>query len=242
MGARLTYPEITLAEDRTYIVTGGNGGIGYETAKYIAAHGGRVIIACRSEERADGPDTLNVEFMKLDLESLTSTMEFINAYKAKGYPLHVLICNAGIAFISYTETADGFEKTFQVNYLSHLLLILHLIPLLRTSGPNSRIVMVSSLAHVFGSFNLDNIQGEQSYDRFTFYGHSKLYQIMSMYALDRRLKNTGIGIFAVHPGTVETGLATNNWTESKILVPITHNFLKLFLYVFQSPAIWETLL
>ena len=54
-------------------------------------------------ERTKGPDKLNVEFMSLDLASLSSTMEFINAFKAKGYPLHTLICNAGIAFVLYGE-------------------------------------------------------------------------------------------------------------------------------------------
>ena len=49
------------------------------------------------------PNALNVEFMQLDLESLASTMEFVNAYKAKGYPLHVLVCNAGIAYVPYGE-------------------------------------------------------------------------------------------------------------------------------------------
>ncbi len=57
-------------------------------------------------ERTKGPDKLNVEFMSLDLASLSSTMEFINAFKAKGYPLHTLICNAGIAFVLYGELYD----------------------------------------------------------------------------------------------------------------------------------------
>ncbi|XP_072045521.1 retinol dehydrogenase 12-like [Amphiura filiformis] len=262
MGANLTFPEVDLPGDRTFILTGGNGGIGYETAKYIAAHGGRVVLACRSEEKAkaaieemqkeykdekqktsptaanagasNGPDDLNIEFMKLDLESLASTMEFIDAYKAKGYPLHSLICNAGIAYAPYGETTDGYERMFQINYLSHLLIILHLTPLLRASAPNSRIVMVSSVAHTHGAFDLDNIQGKRSYNRIYFYNHSKLYQVMSMYALDRRLKSSGIGVFSLHPGVVETGILVNNWTDSKVMVPVVHGFMRLF-HVYRNP-------
>ena len=50
-----------------------------------------------SAEQTPGvTQTLNLEFLKLDLSSLASTMEFINAFKAKGYPLHTLVCNAGV--------------------------------------------------------------------------------------------------------------------------------------------------
>ena len=75
-------------------------------------------------------------------------------------------------------TGDGYEKHFQVNYLSHFLMTLHLLPLLRQSAPNSRIVNVSSTLHTSGVFNLENINGEQSYDRIKFYGNSKLYQVI----------------------------------------------------------------
>ncbi|XP_072045715.1 retinol dehydrogenase 11-like [Amphiura filiformis] len=232
MGGKLSYPHTEVSEDRTYLITGGNTGIGYQTAKSIAKLGGRVVIACRSEEKAkeavekmqkehqeekkkeekkeepEEPEEpiapLNVEFMILDLASFESTMKFIEAYKAKGYPLHVLICNAGFGAGPKETSADGYEMHFQVNYLSHFLMTLHLLPLLRQSAPNSRIVNVSSTVHTHGVFNLENVNGEQSYDRLKFYGNSKMYQIMNMYAFERRLKDTGISVFSVHPGYVDS--------------------------------------
>ncbi|XP_072045714.1 retinol dehydrogenase 14-like [Amphiura filiformis] len=324
MGGKLTYPRDEIPADKTFIVTGGNTGVGYQTAKGIAKLGGRVIIACRSEERAtqalekmqkehreevkqerqtqdeaakkanpppaatkdtpkppatgdkdttgegsgdkdtaeasatkdtgdasaegqtteakeenepiasadkedspppeddaaDDVQPLKVEFMKLDLASLASTMEFINAYKAKGYPLHVLICNAGLGLVPFQKTDDGFELQFQVNYLSHFLMTLHLLPLLRESDPNSRIINLTSIVHTSGTFDLKNMQGELSYDRIKFYGNSKVYQIMNMYALNRRLKDSGISIFSVHPGYVDSEFSRGS-ADSKL-----HSFVE----------------
>ena len=52
MGNRLSYPVVDLS-GRVAVVTGGNGGIGYETSKALAAMGAHTIIACRSRERAE---------------------------------------------------------------------------------------------------------------------------------------------------------------------------------------------
>ena len=136
MGGRLSYPGEVNLNGKIAIVTGGNTGIGYETAKAISFMGAHTIIACRSEERATqvkGYDRhryilanpldsgampvlmlqaidrikeevqavgkeANVEFMKLDLGSLESTKNFIERFKQKNLPLHILICNAGIGF------------------------------------------------------------------------------------------------------------------------------------------------
>ncbi|KAJ8031749.1 Short-chain dehydrogenase TIC 32, chloroplastic [Holothuria leucospilota] len=214
-------------------------GIGYETAKKIAQLGGRVILACRSEERAKSAienmkkDTrekfanmkkkqyymlllfnqesagevpeLNIEFMQLDLASFESTIEFARRYKDRGLPLHVLICNAGLLGPDdRTMTADGFELHFQVNYLSHFLLTLLLLPLLKESAPNCRIINVSSEAHKWSEFKLDNIQGQKAYGVNKFYGNSKLYQVMNMHSLSKKLEGQRISVFSLHPGFVET--------------------------------------
>ncbi|XP_006823713.1 retinol dehydrogenase 12-like [Saccoglossus kowalevskii] len=101
-------------------------------------------------------------------------------------------------------TDDGFEKQFQVNYLSHLLLTLQLLPLLKSSGPGSRIINVSSVAHSSGALQMENIQAQLSYDRIKFYGNSKLYQIMSMVCLQRRLEGSGVTVTSLNPGGVNT--------------------------------------
>ena len=78
-------------------------------------------------------------------------------------------------------TEDGHETHFQVNHLSHLLLTLELIPIMldtASSTGDGRIVIVSALLHKKGEFNPDNMEGQHSYGRMSFYGHSKLYNVM----------------------------------------------------------------
>lgn len=157
------------------------------------------------EEPEEEIPELKLQFMVLDLASFKSTLDFVKQYKESGLPLNCLICNAGFIAPSKVLTDDGLESSFQVNYLSHFLLTLHLIPLLKASGPNPRIINVSSSGHKMAEgVNLDNIQGQKSYTQMKFYGNSKLFQIMNMYTLSAKLKDTGIDIFTVHPGMVDT--------------------------------------
>ncbi|XP_050403353.1 WW domain-containing oxidoreductase isoform X2 [Patella vulgata] len=249
MGSNLSFPEVEIAPDRTYIVTGGNSGIGYYTAKEISRMGGHVIIACRNlskaetaiqqmqeeyekefkEKQAKLPETermeprrLNVEKMELDLASFEKTMKFIEEFKARNCPLHVLICNAGLYMKTKEMTEDGYETTLQANYLSHLLIILHFLPILQQSGDDCRIVQTSSMAYKFGKLDINNINYEQSFGTFPAYSNSKLYQIISMYWLTRHVKDKHVTITSVHPGFVKTQLTQSN-TFGQVFSPFTRN-------------------
>ncbi|XP_022092454.1 retinol dehydrogenase 12-like isoform X2 [Acanthaster planci] len=152
---------------------------------------------------------LNVEYIKLDLSSLQSTMDFIRETKQRMQSLNVLVCNAGIAFVQQGYTEDNYELHFQVNYLSHFLIALHLMPLLRAGAPDSRIVFLSSVAHSSGKLDLDNMQCRKSYSRYGAYASSKAYVVMAACLLARRLKGTGVSTFAVDPGVVNTDIQRN---------------------------------
>ncbi|XP_022336407.2 WW domain-containing oxidoreductase-like [Crassostrea virginica] len=229
MGGSPSFPREALSPERVVIVTGGNTGIGYETAKWIAMLGAHVIIACRSKERAlhaisimeadfqeekqKGTSgltsgTLSVEFMELDLSSLKSTLKFVEDFKALGKPLHVLICNAGLGMHPLTYTEDGNELMFQVNYLGHFLVVMKLLPVMYQSGPDCRVVLVSSVAHNWASFDLDKIQARQyneaNFDRAEYYYKSKLYQVMQMYSLNRRIHQSNVVVNCLHPGVVDS--------------------------------------
>ncbi|XP_033740272.1 WW domain-containing oxidoreductase-like isoform X1 [Pecten maximus] len=235
MGSTPSFPRVSIPKENISLVTGGNAGVGYHTAKWLAMMGGTVIIACRSEERAKQAiqqmnkefaeekqkkttgvvdfDQLNVEFMSLDCNSLKSVMNFVQAYKSSGRKLHRLICNAGIGLqdkLSYTE--DGHEQIFQVNYLSQFLLVSHLLPVMKTSGPDCRIVLVSSMAHEYTHFDPGDIEGkkysEPKYDTSELYGRSKLYQVMQMFRMNEILKDTNVTVLSLHPGLVKTPLLT----------------------------------
>ena len=79
------------------------------------------------------------------------------------------------------HTVDGHEIQFQVNHLSHMLLTLELLPIIRDTARSTgdgRIVFLSSLAHVWGIFEPENLDGQQSYSGMKFYNNSKLFNVL----------------------------------------------------------------
>ena len=140
---------------KTVIITGANRGLGYETAKSLAADPAwRVVLACRDMASATEAaatitrETGNVHVvpMKLDLASLQAVRDFATAYKARDLaPLKSIVCNAGVSKTTVREkSADGYDETFAINHLGHFLLV-HL--LLDQLVPPARILFVSSGAH-----------------------------------------------------------------------------------------------
>ena len=200
---------------RTVIVTGGNSGLGFETARALARRGARVVIACRSLEkagraiatlRAEIPRA-DVEAQTLDLASLASVRAFARGFRDRGEALHVLVNNAGVMALPRRETVDGFEMQIGTNHLGHFALTgLLLEPLLAT--PGSRVVNVSSTMHKTGRMRFDDLHGERSYGKWTAYGQSKLANLLFSYELARRLaaKRADAISVASHPGYAATNL------------------------------------
>src|SRR5512139_2628955 len=111
---------------RVALITGGNSGIGFATARQLTAKGFHVIMASRNQQtsaqaiariRAEQPNA-SVESIPLDLASFASVRQCAAAFQAKGTPLHVLINNAGgsIKGTRASFTVDGFETTFGTNH------------------------------------------------------------------------------------------------------------------------------
>jgi NAD(P)-dependent dehydrogenase (short-subunit alcohol dehydrogenase family) len=201
--------------DKTVLITGGNAGLGLETAVALAKMGAAVTITARDATRGEaarqeiversGADTQQIEVMALDLASTSSIRNFADAFLA-GHPrLDVLVNNAGLILSERTETEDGFETTFGVNHLGHVLLTDLLLDRLKASAP-ARIVVVASEAHKFAmdGLNFDDLQCEGRFWSYRVYGRSKLANIYFTRALAKRLEGTGVTVNAVHPGSVAT--------------------------------------
>jgi NAD(P)-dependent dehydrogenase (short-subunit alcohol dehydrogenase family) len=149
---------VIVMDDKTVIVTGGNAGLGYETAKNIALSDPsyHVVLACRSASRGEAAaaslrlETGNshIQATHLDLASLVSVRSFATTFSRMGLPpLHGIVCNAGISASGVAgspRTQDGFEMIFGVNHLGHFLLTNLLLPAMDDHG---RIVFVTSDLH-----------------------------------------------------------------------------------------------
>jgi NAD(P)-dependent dehydrogenase (short-subunit alcohol dehydrogenase family) len=210
-------------QQRVALITGGNSGIGFATANKLARKGITVILASRNQKattqaitrmRAANPNAI-VESIPLDLSSFVSVRQCASAFQAKGYPLHILINNAGgsVPGKQPSFTADGFELTFGTNHLGHFLLTNLLLEDLKRSAP-ARVITVSSELHnpdhtrgPVPDFDFNNLKGEKYYNSQIFYRNSKLANMWFAYELQRRLVGTGVTSNAVCPGFVPAAIA-----------------------------------
>jgi retinol dehydrogenase 12 len=199
-------------DGRTFLVTGANTGIGLATATALAVRGGRVHVACRSEQKgqaaqaaiaaAAGPD--HVSFLKLDLADLASVRASARQFLALGEPLHVLVNNAGIGG-QKGLTKDGFELMFGVNHLGHFALTIALLD--RLTSSQARIVNVASDAHYAAKgIDFDQLRHPaRGITGMAGYSVSKLCNVLFTQELARRLAGTGVTSYALHLGHLAPG-------------------------------------
>lgn len=197
------------------VITGANSGLGFETAKMLAAYGACVTLAVRDVSKGEAAaDAIRIQspaadlaVASVDLANLSAVRAFAAAFLAAHDRLDMLINNAGVMAIPRRGTADGFELQFGTNHLGHFALTGLLLPLL-LKNPEARIVTVSSGAHVLGRIDFDDLQGERSYSRWRAYGQSKLANLLFAYELQRRLAASSSRIISVaaHPGYAATNL------------------------------------
>ena len=192
------------------LITGATDGVGKSTALQLAQRGFRVVMVARNAGKAEAiqrelvaASGAPVDFLTADLASLRQVRELGARFLEKYGALDVLINNAGIFLSERTQTEDGFETTYQVNYLSHFLLTqLLLEPLERAA--QGRIINLSSSVHTMARFDLGNLQSEKRFSVFGTYATSKLLILMFTKELARRLAGTQVTVNAVHPGVVRT--------------------------------------
>lgn len=154
-------------------------------------------------ERVEGAGT--VEVVSLNLGSFASVRQCAQELLQKEEKIHLLVNNAGVMVCPEGKTEDGFETQFGVNHLGHFLFTCLLLPRIIRSAP-ARIVIVSSLAHEWGTINFEDLNGEKSYSASKAYCQSKLANVLFCKELARRLQDTGVTTYSLHPGAVNTEL------------------------------------
>ncbi|MDM4138642.1 MULTISPECIES: SDR family NAD(P)-dependent oxidoreductase [Mycobacterium] len=213
--AKWTTADIPDQTGRVAVITGANTGLGYETAKALAAHGAHVVLAVRNLDKgkdavaritAESRDA-DVALQELDLTSLESVRAAAEQLRSAHDRIDLLINNAGVMYTPKSTTKDGFELQFGTNHLGHFALTgLLLDRLLPVAG--SRIVTVSSVGHrILADIHFDDLHWERRYNRVAAYGQAKLANLLFTYELQRRLAPHGTTIAAAaHPGGSNTEL------------------------------------
>jgi NAD(P)-dependent dehydrogenase (short-subunit alcohol dehydrogenase family) len=213
-------PDLT---GKVAVVTGGNGGLGLESSKALAAAHAHVVIAARNpakaesalaEIRAAAPDA-SLEVVALDLADLTSVRGAAEAISESHFAVDILMNNAGLMAVPRALTADGFEMQFGVNHLGHWAFTAQLLgPLL--AAPAARVVTVSSTAHHMGrAVDPKNVNLERGYSDWGAYGRSKLANYHFGIGLQRRFEAAGAPAISLvaHPGLAHTDLQTTTVAE-----------------------------
>ena len=196
------------------VITGGNGGLGLETARQLAAHGATVVIGARNLDKAESARVqiestvpgAAIEVLQLDLCSLASIAAFAAAVKAAHPKLELLFNNAGVMAVKEGTTADGFETQFGTNHLGHFALTMHLLPAL-LAAPAARVISTTSTARWrAGKYDLSNPHMHGCYDPWDAYGLSKRANLQFAFELNRRLEDRGLTAYAADPGFSKTDL------------------------------------
>ena len=208
---------------RTVIITGGNSGLGFETAKKIAKDKDyRVILACRNPQKAEEAvrkikeetGNENILSLQLDTASLASVRQFAKDYENLNIGrIYALLLNAGINGMHSGMTEDGMEVVFQTNHLGHFLLANLMLPFMDSDG---KIFSTSSDMHdsPMGKMVWEGTEAlahpsEESKQSRLRYSFSKLCNLYFVYELAGRLEaeSSGIRVNAFNPGMMQTNFA-----------------------------------
>lgn len=170
-----------------------------------------MVLAARSLAKAENikreiaatSGAKDIDIIVGDLNSLRQVRQMAQTVLQRHPRLDLLINNAGIMAPERALTEDGYESSYQVNYLSHFLLTHLLLDALKNSD-QGRIINLSSSVYSIGKFDPGNLQSEQRFSAIGAYAASKLFVLMSTIELAERLRGARITVNAVHPGIVNT--------------------------------------
>jgi NAD(P)-dependent dehydrogenase (short-subunit alcohol dehydrogenase family) len=210
---------------KVIIITGANGGLGYESLIHLAPHKPSKIYLCaRSQAKYDAamkgitvavPDATSfVHYLELDLTSLASAKAAAQRFLKENDRLDILMNNAGIMAQPPGLTKEGYEVQFGVNHMGHFLFTKQLLPILQKTaaqpGADVRIINITSNGHMMAprsaGFIPDSVKTDMAeYSTWTRYGQSKLANILFTNQLVKRYP--AITSVAIHPGGVKTNLA-----------------------------------
>ncbi|KAF4584703.1 hypothetical protein EYR38_001934 [Pleurotus pulmonarius] len=225
---------------KTVVVVGANTGIGYEAAKHFASmNPGRLIMACRSQERGNAAVTNlkkstgfdRAELWLVDLCSFDSVKAFADKFEKEVERLDILVANAAIIPHEYEVTKDGWETSLQVNHLAPALLIFLLLPqLFKTAEMTAslpRVVIVGSEVHQQGEIPLKAFEAPSAIEALSSkefpasakYHLSKLLNILFTQALTNHLPPSHPTIIAncINPGFCHSELARGVWNPVFLL-------------------------
>lgn len=213
-------PDLT---GRTAVVTGANGGLGFQTALALAGAGAHVVMAARDPDKTAAAEArlrerypeASLEVVPLDLGDLSVVRAAADRVLAGHERVDILVNNAGVMAMPQRETADGFEMQFGINHLGHWALTAHLMPAL-LAAPAARVVTVTSTArHRAGRLDPDDPHMRKNYGAWASYARSKMANLHFALGLQQQFERAGVAALslAAHPGLTNSDLQARSVRE-----------------------------
>jgi NAD(P)-dependent dehydrogenase (short-subunit alcohol dehydrogenase family) len=207
---RYTRDSIPDLSGRVAVVTGANGGLGFETATTLAAKGAHVVMAVRDQEKAataiarirEATPDAALELVELDLGSQASASRAAREIAERHPSIDILVNNAGVMASPEGRTVDGFETQLGIDHLGHWTFTALLLPSL-LAAPAARVVTVTSTAHHFGrAIDPNRPYPPGRYRAWLAYGTAKLANYHFGLGLHDRFTDAGVHARSLiaHPG------------------------------------------
>jgi NAD(P)-dependent dehydrogenase (short-subunit alcohol dehydrogenase family) len=216
--------------DKACIVTGANTGLGFEVAERLAARGADTTLLCRSRRKgeeavarigATAPNA-SVELAVCDLSTLSSIRDFVERYRDRHQKLDLLYNNAAVMKSERTETGDGFEMMFQVNYLAPFILMNSLLDLLKRG--TSPFVINNGRPSYKLRLDMEDLQFKKKYSMYQSFFLTKLCLLFATLELARRQENGGVTVTMIDPGPFKSELVRDKrlmgWFKNIISAPV----------------------
>lgn len=213
---------------KTVVMTGATGGIGGVVCRYLVNEGYKVFAGYRNIAATKPFPGSNIEFIPLDLTSFASVDAFSDEIirRTESMPIDIIINNAGIIARKRGATADGYETSLQVNYMSAKRLTERLLPHLQKEG--GKIINTLSCTIRQGEYTepvpLASTADENTIESLKDYSNSKFMLALYTAELHKRV-GKNIFVYGVDPGVVNTGIITmHRWYD-----PLANIFFRPFI-------------
>lgn len=203
-------------EGKTVLVTGSNSGVGFKTVEESLYLGAKVIMACRNRERAEAAreellaeyPNASIEILLLDLSDFSSIDAFAKNIIDNKIDIDIFVNNAG-TFHKRCVTKDGFENVIGTNYFGVYRLSEMIIPYLKTLPHKVYYFNTISVVHKLVKIDYKDFYCNKHYEHFNVYAKSKLCLAKYSYDLAKKLEDTNVCVYMIHPGISVTPLGAN---------------------------------
>jgi NAD(P)-dependent dehydrogenase (short-subunit alcohol dehydrogenase family) len=214
---------------KTIVITGASDGIGAAAARRLSRHGQNVVVVGRSEAKTTAVAAkLGADYFVADFADLSQVRALAEKIRAEYPRIDVLANNAGGMSREIQLTADGHEKTYQVNYLAPFLLTTQLMDVL----VDSRATIVnttSSSQKLLRNTTINDLEHTDRHRPFVAYALTKLAIVLFTKELHRRHHASGVSAAAFHPGNVNSNFGEASGsrflTFMKYHVPVIERFI-----------------